>query len=549
MAKKLTPTKAKEILRDGTVHGKPLTGKQKRFFGWMSQKHYHMKPYLEGGGGIIADDGTGIVYAQDGPVAHAGPGYEGLGYSNSGYNYNSAWGGRFQTGGKVINKGWFDDEYSRYLETNQGGFLQPDSKKLPSGVFAANVDRSSELASSIGGEDGELAYLIPTFKYGLPLKNPKAEYYRTGEYLGGPFKTYQEADEWERNVRHPYVEKGVPIPSPLRTWGVDQKVPSSKKQMGGSVGAGSLPGATGMMYARTGSTYRDKKEAGGMLYYEQGLDWQPKSMQSGGAARGSSSRPMLEILPTAYVTAKKPKKDYKELPVATVKGKTKFQAPMSARDNTAAPIQLPNGSWANAGNLGLPRKQLNKMPGYTSVNLDAYDAITDYAQFIPGPAGKLAETAGMAIDAYQAYDAFKHNRPIEGAINTASALLPMLPKSSYKTLGNILETGYDTYQALEASKNYYAHGGQVPTSGCDSCNHSKRKAQAGTAVVNNSNPTVVPIYRDLPEFLERNKNATTYIDKKSVPIFKGISSNVGIGDDNKKQIDYCHPEDEQCTAH
>jgi hypothetical protein len=33
MPKKLSRAKAKEILKDGTVHGKKLTAKQKRFFG------------------------------------------------------------------------------------------------------------------------------------------------------------------------------------------------------------------------------------------------------------------------------------------------------------------------------------------------------------------------------------------------------------------------------------------------------------------------------------------------------------------------------------
>lgn len=33
MAKKLTPTKAREILHDGTVHGHPLTKKQRGFMG------------------------------------------------------------------------------------------------------------------------------------------------------------------------------------------------------------------------------------------------------------------------------------------------------------------------------------------------------------------------------------------------------------------------------------------------------------------------------------------------------------------------------------
>ena len=36
MAKKLTKTKAKKILREGKARGKRLTRKQKKFFGWMA---------------------------------------------------------------------------------------------------------------------------------------------------------------------------------------------------------------------------------------------------------------------------------------------------------------------------------------------------------------------------------------------------------------------------------------------------------------------------------------------------------------------------------
>jgi hypothetical protein len=72
---------------------------------------------------------------------------------------------------------------------------------------------------SIGGEEGEPAYLIPSFKYGQPLSNPLKEFKETGDYLGGPFKTWQEADKWEKEIRHPYVEKGQSIPSPLKWWG------------------------------------------------------------------------------------------------------------------------------------------------------------------------------------------------------------------------------------------------------------------------------------------------------------------------------------------
>ena len=37
MAKKLTKAKARKISRDGSVHGKKLTAKQKRFFGARSK--------------------------------------------------------------------------------------------------------------------------------------------------------------------------------------------------------------------------------------------------------------------------------------------------------------------------------------------------------------------------------------------------------------------------------------------------------------------------------------------------------------------------------
>jgi hypothetical protein len=86
-------------------------------------------------------------------------------------------------------------------------FLQPTSEKLPEGYRIPYAEPSSELAMSIGGENGEPAYLIPSFKYGKPLADPIEEFKKTGEHLGGPFKTWQEADEWERTTRHPAVEK------------------------------------------------------------------------------------------------------------------------------------------------------------------------------------------------------------------------------------------------------------------------------------------------------------------------------------------------------
>ena len=140
---------------------------------------------------------------------------QGNGYSNVGRDYSPAWGGQFQG----------------------GGFLQPTSDKLPEGYVIPYNTPSTELSMSIGGEDGEPAYLIPSFKGGRKLKDPIAEYKKTGEHLGGPFKTWQEAEKFGE-MRHKYVEKGQDIPSPIKTWG--------DMAMGGS-----LPGTVGFTYART----------------------------------------------------------------------------------------------------------------------------------------------------------------------------------------------------------------------------------------------------------------------------------------------------------
>ncbi len=155
-------------------------------------------------------------------------GFEGDGYSNVGRNYSPAWGGQFQKGGKLK-------------------FLQPTDENLPEGYVIPYNTPSSELAMSIGGENGEPAYLIPSFKYGQPLDDPLAEFRKTGEHLGGPFKTYQEADEWERTVRHPAVERKETI-----------MFPQEKFQQGGDIpqptsGIGNI--FSNMMGGRNNSQY------------------------------------------------------------------------------------------------------------------------------------------------------------------------------------------------------------------------------------------------------------------------------------------------------
>ena len=152
--------------------------------------------------------------------ASVGPGFVGLGYGASNWK-SPAWGGQFQDGG-ILGK----------------TFLQPNSSKLPSAPTPGGKkgQMSTELAMSIGGEDGQPGYLIPTFKHGKPLTDPEAEFRQTGEHLGGPFKTWQAAEKWGKE-RHKFVEKGQPIPSPTKTW--------DEFAMGGGI-----PGAVGFTYAR-----------------------------------------------------------------------------------------------------------------------------------------------------------------------------------------------------------------------------------------------------------------------------------------------------------
>lgn len=206
--------------------------------------------------------------------ASAPEGMEGDGYSNVGRDYSPAWGGQFQTGGKLK-------------------FLQPTSEKLPEGYRIPYSNPSSERAMSIGGENGEPAYLIPSFKYGKPLYNAAEEFKNTGEHLGGPFKTWQEADKWENETRHPAVERKENI-----------MFPQEQFQMGGSVypvnyvpqaQAGmSMPGSVGFTYARTqgaapsNGKYAKKTMASAqngkeMQYYQNGLDFKPKSISRDGS--------------------------------------------------------------------------------------------------------------------------------------------------------------------------------------------------------------------------------------------------------------------------
>jgi len=111
MAKKLTSSKAREILHDKSVHGQPLTDKQRRFFGAIAGG---AKPYkAESGGWLDQYEQGGLILKKktkdnfgkkanpNDVQAKTGPGYVGLAYDTTGRNYSPAWGGQFQMGGSL----------------------------------------------------------------------------------------------------------------------------------------------------------------------------------------------------------------------------------------------------------------------------------------------------------------------------------------------------------------------------------------------------------------------------------------------------------------
>jgi hypothetical protein len=155
MAKKLTSTKAKEMLHN-PPHGKPLTEKQRKFFG-------------------------AIANAQNGIEAYMG------GLTDKGFNYNGAWGGQFQMGGNVL-PGAMGNMYARHGAPSEGKYAK---KTLPSAAEGYEVlpeptdpERKYKLSAVVASAKDILNPLLRS-------KNPKAY------------------DEWEAG-RMAALKKGMP---------------------------------------------------------------------------------------------------------------------------------------------------------------------------------------------------------------------------------------------------------------------------------------------------------------------------------------------------
>ena len=200
MAKKLTQKKAKEILHDKSVHGHPLTDKQRKFFG-----------AIAGGAPIKAEKGGWLdKYSEGGAESRMG------GLTDIPFKYNSAWGGQFQEGGAIGTRpedesirdiDAFEKQYTNsprfaYLSQKQGDSPEMTQKRRDI-INNFNVDediiRIPEGVSYIGDEDNNNSpefYLSPDAGDWPSYSDINAHEighlpYNTGN-LNFPKKTYDE---------------------------------------------------------------------------------------------------------------------------------------------------------------------------------------------------------------------------------------------------------------------------------------------------------------------------------------------------------------------
>jgi len=162
--------------------------------------------------------------------ASVGPGYVGLGYDTKGRDYSPAWGGQFQNGGNLWNTNktaWVDSVNNANLDKD---FVQRYYAKNhpPAPIHIAGTPKGST-STHYMANDKTRAY--PT----VVNMNGKLQ------YLPGD-KGYNYADDTKEYIEFKTPEQAAWYANNGYKKGTDVL----KYQMGGG-----LPGATGMMYART----------------------------------------------------------------------------------------------------------------------------------------------------------------------------------------------------------------------------------------------------------------------------------------------------------
>lgn len=197
-----------------------------------------------------------------------------------------------------------------------------------------------------------------------------------------------------------------------------------KKAMGGSI-----PGATGMMYKRTGAPSKGPRR--------NQTDVTDASAKNGEEIRAVSDntsvkKPLIKLSPEEIQRQKL--KDYAN------KASKKEQPTVGTRSSTPEKVRKTLREEAKKAEL---KNQLLK-------GADVATDIMQVGNFIPNPIaysiGQAGNVLGGLVDSYQAYDAFNKGNYGEAAINVASVALPMaLGSNTFRRNSKYLQPGQPLY--------------------------------------------------------------------------------------------------------
>jgi hypothetical protein len=242
--------------------------------------------------------------------AFSSPDMQGDGYSNVGRNYSPAWGGQFQKGGKI------KPSFESFYKTINPDFNDTSNYNLRQAYKSLPYKTLDSWRN-----DPEHHHLPDTYKLpNHPTFSDESIYFNP--------KTRSQAGHWAETDSSWTYE-------PYDTT-VKKRIIEKKFDMGGS-----LPGSVGFTYARTkdipsNGPYAKKTKASAqngkeMSFYQNGFDWDAKTISQDGTAVKKQSRDMRTL-------AERKADDAKELDA-------KLRAQQSSLQKASSPIKtLPTGA-------------------------------------------------------------------------------------------------------------------------------------------------------------------------------------------------------------
>ena len=305
MINKLTSNKAKEILHDKSVHGHPLTDKQRRFFG-----------AIAGGAPIKAEHGRWLDKYADGgfttTTETTKPPFQLTQMHRKGWEaYRDYLDKKGLYGDERLNHAFGKTTFNNWIKKNPQydlswdvlPYIGEDIQKQKQQMLQAEKKGNFEYYED--GKKMPVSVANPTIETNLKSKNtwwPGTEFTSQG-YSPFEEELYEDGKLVE-SVKHGLITPDSSLQPDLKNFKT-----VAKQKYGGEAGytdipfnynsawggqfamGGSLPGAVGFTYARTGGIpsngpYAKKTKASaqnGMTYYQHGLDWKPKSISKNGS--------------------------------------------------------------------------------------------------------------------------------------------------------------------------------------------------------------------------------------------------------------------------